>query len=299
MKRSNRLVILVGVLLAALAFIGIVFLLNRQPTGPETTRRQVEVLVATTAIGIGDEVTADMVEVQEMDPEDVQETRIGDESLAVGRTALSSVAEGGQVTAEVFGQIDPDIPSDIVGQLEPGEKAIALQVDRVTGVDFLVRRGDNVDVVIGSSITVLQPTADSVANPDAPQRFETVQGLEGQRTVKTVLQNKRVLYVSSTRLRTTAPGAQASPTPAAGQQQQEQPEQVVEQVIVVIAGSDADAELIKFAQRDATEIGSLTVVLRHPEDDAVEETEGLTIDTLVERYGVPLPNIVELPEDEG
>lgn len=294
--RRNRLIILFGILLAALAFVGIVFLLNQRPAGPVETPGT-EVLVATTAINVGDQVTADMVEVREVDPEDVEGRSIGDESLAVGRVALRNVPQGGQVSAEVFGQVG-ETPVDVVGQLQPGEKAIALQVDRVTGLDFLVRQGDNVDIVIGAEIRVLQPTADSLQNPDQPPRFETLPGLEAARTVKTVLQNKRVLYVSSTQLQTTTPGAQPTPTPAAAPEG-EAAEAVVERVVVVIAGSDADAELIKFAQRDAGELGSLTVVLRHPEDDAEEATEGVTIDALVERYGVPIPDIAERPEETG
>ena len=85
--------------------------------------------------------------------------------------------------------------------LNPGEKAISFQVDRVTGLDFLVTRGDTIDVILSQQISVLQETADSAANPDenAPARFENVTGLQDQRTVKAVLQNKRVLYVSATR----------------------------------------------------------------------------------------------------
>lgn len=295
--RRNRLIILFGILLAALAFVGIVFLLNQRPAGTEDTTPGVEVLVATTEINVNDEITADMVEVQDVDPEDVQGVRVGDESLAVGRTALVSVPEGAQVSAEVFGQVG-QTPTDIVGQLQPGEKAIAFQVDRVTGLDFLVRRGDNVDVVIGAEIRAVQQTADSLQNPDLPPRYETIPGLETARSVKTVLQNKRVLYVSATQLATTAPGAQATPTPAAAPEGEEQ-EAVVDRVVVVIAGSDADAELVKFAQRDVGELGALTVVLRHPDDDAEEETEGVTIDALVERYGVPIPDIAERPEETG
>ena len=62
---------------------------------------------------------------------------------------------------------------------------------------------------------------------------------------------------------------------------------------MVIAGTDTDAELIKFAQNDATVIGPLTVVLRNPTDTAVEKTLGLTIDSLVTKYAVPIPDIVQ------
>ena len=72
MRRSNRLVILVGVLLAVLAFVAIVVLLNQQPTAQEEEVAVTEaVLVATQDIAIGDPVTPDAVEVQDIDPEAV------------------------------------------------------------------------------------------------------------------------------------------------------------------------------------------------------------------------------------
>jgi len=74
-------------------------------------------------------------------------------------------------------------------------------VDPVTGQNFLVTEGDTIDILMTQQITVLQETADSAANPDeaAPPRFEPVTGLEDQRTVKAMLQDKRVIYVSDTK----------------------------------------------------------------------------------------------------
>jgi hypothetical protein len=69
-------------------------------------------------------------------------------------------------------------------------------------------------------------------------------------------------------------------------------------VIIVFAGTDQDAELIKFAQRDFGEVGTLTAVVRRTEDtdEGVEEpdTTGITLDLLVEEYGVPVPDIIVL-----
>jgi Flp pilus assembly protein CpaB len=290
-KRSNRLVILVGVLLAVLAFVGMVILLNQRPaTVVENVAPTTKVLVAKQDINIGDEVTPALVDVKEVDPTAVDGIPIGDPSLLRNRVALSAVPKGAQVKAETFGCIGAACgPIDITSQLKSGEKAIAFQVDAVTGIDFLIKQGDIVDVVLGATITVLQPTADSAANPDAPQRFEVVAGLESAKTVKTVLQAKRVLYVSDTKIQPES--AQATPTPSAGAPAA-QPV-AIDRVVVVIAGTDTDAELIKFAQNDASVIGPLTVVLRNPTDTAVEKTLGLTIDSLVERYAVPIPDIVQ------
>lgn len=281
MKRSNRLVILVGVLLAVLAFVGIVVLLNQQPGTGQAETLKAKVLVAKQAIDIGTPVTPDMVEVKEVDPSAVSGSALGDPSQVGGRPALVAVPAGSQVSKETFGTGTSIV--DISAQLKAGEKAVTLQLDRTTGVDFLVEPGDIIDVVISEDVQVLQPAADST---DENPRFEPVAGLTNARTVKTVLQSKRVLYVSQSRAQqsaaTPSPGQEATPA-----------QQLTESVIIVFAGTDQDAELVKFAQRDLNEKGALTVTIRATDDTAVEDTTGLTIDSLVANYGLPVPGIVE------
>ena len=301
MKRSNRLVILVGVLLAVLAFVAIVILLNQDPTGDGETVEPttVNVLVATQDIEIGDPVTPDVVELVPVDPEAVQTTRLADVSQVSGQPALFAVPAGSQVTAELIG-IGDQLAVNIAAQLEPGEKAITFQVDRVTGVDFLVKPGDTIDVVMSQAITVLQETADSAASedPEAAPRFEAITGLENQRTVKAILQDKRVLYVSSTRATRPDP-VDTNGDGVIDENDEQAVEAVVDSVVIVFAGTDQDAEVIKFAQNDLGEVGSLTAVIRHAEDDEVEETLGITIDQLVEEYGLRIPNIVEQLNEEA
>jgi Flp pilus assembly protein CpaB len=196
--------------------------------------------------------------------------------------------------------IGGDVITDVSALLNPGEKAISFQVDRVTGLDFLVTPGDYIDILLAGQVDVLQETADSAANTDdtAPPRFEVVTGLEDQRTVKAILQDKRVIYVSSTRA--VAPEQQDTNGDGVIDEADVQPEEaVIDSVIIVFAGTDQDAEVIKFAQRDLAEVGALTAVVRHVEDDAVEETLGITFDQLVAEFGVRVPNIVEQLNEES
>ncbi len=297
MKRSNRLVILVGVLLAVLAFVAIVILLNQREEAVAPEEVLETVLVATQDIAIGDPVTPDVVEEQDIDPEAVQGTPLGSASAVSGQPALFAIPAGSQVSGEAIG-LGTEPTVNIPALLQPGEKAIAFQVDRATGLDFLIKGGDTIDVVLSQQISVLQETADSAANTDetAPPRFEAVTGLTDQRTVKAVLQDKRVLYVSATR------AVEPEPVDADGDgvPDPEQPEQaVIDSVIIVFAGTARDAEVIKFAQDNLTEMGSLTAIVRHAEDDAVEETLGITIDQLVTEYGLRIPGIVEQLNEEA
>jgi pilus assembly protein CpaB len=285
-KRSNRLVILVGVLLAVLAFVLVVILLNGQggQNNPQATLKT-KVLVAKENIDIGTAVTPEMVDVIEVDPDAAVGTALHDPSQVGGRPALVAVPAKSQVNQETFGVGGN---ADIASQLKPGEKAIAIQVDRTTGLDFLVQPGNIVDVVLAADVKVLQPTADSTK--DNP-RFEPVQGLEDARTVKTVLQQKRVLYVSQSRQQVAAAAASASAQ--AGTQAQQPAAALPDSIIIVIAGTDQDAELLRFAQKNQTESGVLGVTIRATGDTADETTTGVTIDLLVKNYGLPVPGIVQ------
>jgi len=290
-KRSNRLVILVGVLLAVVAFVGIVVLLGQNRGGPtQVAPTTVKVLVAKADIAIGDAVTGDKVEVKEVDPEDVVGTRFGDPSQLTGSPSLYPIGKGQQVSQEAVG-LGQRANVCITCQLEPGEKAIAFQVDRVTGIDFLVQPGDHIDIVYRAEVTVLQPTADSVnLEPGQFPRFEPITGLEAAPTVKTLLQNKRVLYVSATKIRSLT-DVTATPSPG---QANTQTSAAIETVVIVFAGTDADAEVIKFAQSDQQVIGPLTAILRHVDDEAIEETTGITAKILVETFGIPIPDIIQV-----
>jgi len=300
-KRSNRLVILVGVLLAVLAFVAIVILLNQQAPDAETPEAvEVTVLVANQDIAIGDPVTPDIVSEVQIPPEAEQQVALRSVTQVAGQPALFPIPEGSQVTAQAVG-LDEGPVIDIAAMLEPGEKAVTFQVDRVTGVDFLVKRGDTIDIVLSQQISVLQETADSAANedPEAPARFETVTGLDNQRTVKAVLQDKRVLYVSSTRAVEPDPVEDTNQDGVIDENDEPPAQAAVDSVIIVFAGTNQDAEVIKFAQNDLGEIGSLTAVIRHADDDEPDETLGITIDQLVEVYGLRIPSIVEQLNEEA
>ena len=285
MKRSNRLVILVGVLLAVLAFVGIVVLLGQNANQQEPEKRTVTVIVAKDDIAIGDSVTPDLVEPKEVDPAAVVGTRIADPSALTGAPALFPISAGSQVSLESLGGGSGKNVC-ITCQLEPGQKAIAFQVERVTGLDFLIQPGDHIDILFRGEVQVLQPTIDSdPANP----RFEPITGLESAPTVKTLLQDKRVLYVSATKIKPIA-DPEATPVPGGAAK----PEAVIETVVIVFAGTDADAEVIKFAQNDQSVLGPLTAVLRSTEDTIIEDTTGITFRILVERFGIPIPDIIEI-----
>jgi Flp pilus assembly protein CpaB len=295
-KRSNRLVILVGVLLAVLAFVAIVILLNQRDTDTPVTENTETVLVATVDIEIGEEVTAEMAREEQVQPGAVQGNALSDISILAGQPALRRIPARSQIPGEAIGIGDP-VVFDLPELLNPGEKAVSFQVERVGGLNFLVKEGDTIDILIHAEITVVQATQDSAESedPDALRRIEPVPGLEKVRSIKVILQDKRVIYVSATRA--TAP--ELVDSDGDGTPDEDQPEQpVFDSVVIVFAGSAQDAEVLRLAQAHDQEIGSLSVVVRHADDDEIEETLGITIEQLVENYGLRIPGIIELLEEE-
>jgi Flp pilus assembly protein CpaB len=280
-KRSNRLVILVGVLLAVLAFVGIVILLNSKGPGvggPGASPSTVAVLVAREQIEIGQEVTPEMVEVKQVEESAAEGSRFSDPSQVGGRPALVTVPAGSQVNAQTFGQQGAVC---ISCQLTGGEKAIPVLLDSITGVDFLIQPGDHVDVIV----SVQLPTTLAVPG-------------ESIRTVKVVLQNKRVLFVSA---RNVATIPQATPAPGASAPPASAQPVAPDSVVVVIAGTNQDAEVLRYAQRDATELqGSgvsavIALTIRSVDDTKTEKTSGITIVQLIKDFGLKIPNPKKLP----
>jgi Flp pilus assembly protein CpaB len=296
-KRSNRLVILVGVLLAVLAFVGIVILLNGNTGGTSNEKpKTVTVMIAKADIAIGDPVTPEKVEAKDVAAEAVLGTRIASATQLTGSPALYDIPKGAQVSQEAVNLVGGNTVC-VECQLKPGERAIAFQVDRVTGLDFLLQPGDHIDVVAASDVQPVQETQDSIlarkADKTLPPRYELVNGLNNFRTVKAILQDRRVLYVSATRIKSVQA---ATATPSPGQAAQAQPQQDLEVVIIVIAGTDQDAELIKFAQSNLGEQGALTAILRDTQDTESEvKTTGVSLELLIRTYGVPIPNLIVLP----
>jgi hypothetical protein len=99
-----------------------------------------------------------------------------------------------------------------------------------------------------------------------------------------------VLYVSATRIKSLV-DATATPSPG---QANTQTQAAIETVIIIFAGTDADAEAIKFAQTDQSIIGPLTALLRGVGDEVIEETTGVTLKILVETFGIPIPDIIQV-----
>jgi Flp pilus assembly protein CpaB len=297
LKRSNRLVLLVGVFLAIVAFIAIILLqgTSRGPTQPQAPTK-LPTVVAATDIPLGAKITADRVKLVELDIAGRSAGAYGDISQVLNKKVRQDVVADQQLTPDTFGETSQGQIIDI--EVPAGRRAITVEVDQVTGVGTTIKTGDYVDMVV-----LFPPEQFPVitANPQ-DNTFTVVAGLNGT-SVKLLLQGMQVL---GTLLPPIAPQpaaqeGQPPPTQSGTTLQEGQHE------IVALSVDAQMVEVIKFAQV----AGDISLVLRSADDfidpttglpletpPLPDETTGIILKTLVDRYGVLPPELIEtvLPE---
>jgi pilus assembly protein CpaB len=296
LKRSNRLVLLVGVFFAIAAFIGII-VLNAGGGGTKTpSPDQVKqpTVVAAVDIPLGSKITADKVTTTDLLPAARSAGAYGDISQVLGKKVRQPIAANAQLTPDSFGETAQGQIFDI--EVPKGKRAITVQVDQVTGVGTVIKTGDYVDMVV-----LLPPDQFPVITANTQDNsFTVVAGLNGT-SVKLLLQGMQVL------------GTLLPPPTATAQAQQgqasAQPGTALngQQEIVALEVDAQMAEVIKFAQV----AGNISLILRSADDfldpttglpletpPLPDETTGIILKTLVDRYGVLPPELIEtvLPE---
>jgi pilus assembly protein CpaB len=289
LKRSNRLILLIGVFLAIVAFVGIALILGGQqrPTTPAKPT-ELPTVIATRDIALGQVVAADMLKVESRKIDTERKTgAFANPELVIGQKARRKITAGAQIEAADF-----DASSGIKElEVPPGMRAIAVQVDQVTGVGAVIRQGDYVDMVValtGGSFPVV------TVNPE-DESIAVVAGLNST-SVKLIIEGMQVIGTLLPPAET--PRGQAAASPGAGTEQETTLSGVSE--IVVLAVTAQQAEVIRFAQID----GTITLALRSPADFVDENgqpvvslpagTTGVILKTLVDGgYGVLRPELVE------
>ena len=293
MKRSNRLILLIGFLLAAIAFVGVIYVLGNGSGGGGTTNQpdanKTTIVVASVDIPLGTTITEDLVETQEVRTTEKPVGAFTLESEVIGRTITTQLTKGQLLDANSFAisTVNPDVAR----LLDPGKRAIAVQVDQVSGVGTLIKPGDRVDVVLAQ--TQDQVNKNPITVEGAPTRegqplvtvrnFKTVDALLNNTTVKVLVENLRVvgtLLPPPTGTQGTTDNTQGAAAPSLNGQSQ----------IALLEVTPQQAELIRFTQLD----GNLSLVLRAPGDAKapVVKTTGITVRELVDQYGVLPPKII-------
>ena len=281
MRRTSRLVLLLGIFLAALTFVVVLFLGNGgggttppagQASAPPT---QLPVVVAVSDIPLGTVVTADLLTTRTIAVPSIETNALGDVSQAVGKTTRTNLVAGQQVHATDFQ--NRAVPLTVPA----GKRAFPIQVNELTGVLNLLDVGDNVDLIVslrGDAFPVVQVLADGSVT--------VVSGINPLSIkLPLLLQDIQIIGVLDA----------AAPAPAEGQAApaaSTKPVITGANKLLVLAVTPAQAEVLLFARTT----GTLDAVLRPPSDAGqTVETTGVILKTLVDLYGVLPPEIVQVP----
>lgn len=300
MKRSNRLIILIGILLAVVAFVGVLILGSGgggTGGGGATPPPTVKVVTSKVDIALGTVVSADMLSTKDENSDLVPVNAVTEPKSIVGVPVRQTVYAGQVMQTSMFSAAGVSSSVEILKNLEPGFRAMAVQVDQVTGVGTIIQPGDRVDVVIAFEDTDAKfpvvaegPTTREGVPLQDVRNFKVIDDTLNNTSIKVLVQNSKVLGT----LLPPPPeqtGQQASPPPESssgevaltGQQQ-----------IVILQLTAQQVELVRFAQLD----GNLSLVLRATGDkDAPPDvTTGITLFELVEKWGVLPGNLtIQVP----
>jgi pilus assembly protein CpaB len=283
LKRSNRLFILAGILLAAVAFVAVLLLGGGgggEPPPPPT----VTVVVATQDIGLGTQVAAEMVTTEQR-PEAQATDSFSSVDEVVGKIMRRPIQSGQVFRTQDFETTAGGISADAI---PAGQRAIAVPLDKITSVGYLVQPGDFVDVVltVRDERGLSEPYSDADGmNPiigpstDNPDVYDNKDNLMNNTSVKVLVQSVQVLAV----LRPTV--ATDPNAPAGDAAIPREPT-----MVAVLAVSPQEAELVRWAELD----GNISLLLRPPADVQAEDvaTTGVTLRLMVDQYGVLPPGPV-------
>jgi pilus assembly protein CpaB len=318
MRRGGRLLLVLGILIAAVA-AGLLFVvLNNAGSGVTTPPGEVsqlptpdpgvDVVIAQVDIPanqvISDTALLSTVNIPTDEYNANRAQYFTSITEVVGQLTINPIPNGQRIEQRDLTEpgLSQQIPPAEEGR--PADKAIAFRVDALTGVADQVKPGDTVDVVATFRIPrrIVVPgglTSDGQGGQTETVTYETIELLSS----KTIVQRAQVLKI----VRPAAPqetqegqGGQPQPTPtveigpdgqpvgggapaAPGQQGNAI---TPGQWLLVLAVNNQEAELIEYARASDSRI---SLVLRGAGDNGFEQTIGASLDLLISEFGVPLP----------
>ncbi len=291
------------------------------------------VFVASRMLPPGTLITDDMLQEQLWPVAFLPPGAVFDRAALVGKLTVTYVVPG-----QVFVQALLADPGAVQGGsmaaslLQPGEVAVAIPMDKYSGLAYGLRPGDFVDLILGLLVVDVDQTFQSrvpndlmllTQDPETGQyrfvpvgtggRVETIAQLgvpvyvmpqERQRprlVTQLTVQRARVLHLGPWPLL----GAMLLPEPGSGYYPGPEPAAAPSASgtpvptpttrppdVVTLAVSPQDAVAISFMLMRGAK---LTMVLRNPDDTSLHDTQAVSLDYITAVYGVPVP--ARLPYD--
>jgi Flp pilus assembly protein CpaB len=303
LKRTSRVFLLGGIILAIIVFVLIILLFSGGTPGSSGTQNpppvtQLDTVYATVDIPLGTQVTSTMVATRKVDITARPPAAFANVNDVVGQIIRAQVTADTNLSASMFAS--SGIVASVTPLLDKGQRAMSVEVDQVTGVGTLIQTGDHVDVIIGfggSSLAASCGAGFKLDNVDPKTGLITDGPALGGASIKMIVQGSKVvgtlLPPAPAPVANSGATASAAPAGTALNNQQE---------IVLLSVTAQQAEVIRYGQAD----GCLSLVLRSPKDyvdtstpplpvvPALDPTTGVILKTLVDQYGVLPPQVIQV-----
>jgi Flp pilus assembly protein CpaB len=324
-KRSNRLLILLGLLLAISASLIVVVTVSSGGGGggggdngslaspAPTSEPKVTVVCAkpNNDIQVGATITADMVTTCTVSVADRDKAGTGtfaNISDVVGKIAGETISKGSIIAAsqDFYANGSVVAGKSLSNSIKPGKVAVSIQVNQTNGVGTLVVPGDHVDVILSVYIDQMAIT----------ETFSNTTGVSslaagGSRlTSKMIFRNCRILATLLPADISAAPAAAAAVAPVpSGPVATAAPSTGAVQYtgraeIVILEVTPEEAEVVRWAQRAETSgaenLVDLGLALRSNSDNGTDadlatvpgsgQPGGITLSQLISVYGVLPPD---------
>jgi Flp pilus assembly protein CpaB len=308
-------ILLLGIFLAIGAFMLILFLGGGGRPAATPTPAIARIVVAVVDIPQGTTITESMLRVQDIALVDTPGDAFSLPETVIGKVARQTVASGAYVPQAAITGVAGVV--DVAGELKPGERAFALQLDDPNdSLGFLIQPGDRVDVIVtlhhipigflfnldpNQKIITDTPIGPGpVVGPAGGTGFQLVRGNDDS-SAKLLIQNVRVVY-AKVEPQAQSQSGQGTPPPGSGGL-------LAGPQLIILAVNAQQVEVLGFVKEHlqgqdpdypAGMVSNITLALRSPEDaEATPDiTTGIVLRSLLDDYGVLPPRLV-IVGDQG
>ncbi len=324
--RGGRLFLLLGVVVAAVAALGLLYFMQTQPppTVPTTPTPVPRKKVVAARIDIpANTVLTDtesyliLDEIPEPEYTAAPKTYFTGVEEMQNKVTLRAIKAANVLRAEDVTEAGLSVQIPAAQPNQPRPKAVAFQVSNLTGVADLIKPGDYVDLIASFDIprTILVPSV--TLDPTTGREIINISGVDLKpiRSTKALVQNVQVLKILKPPVDiigtpTPAPAGGGDTTGAPAEPQTDQTGQPVTDGqqpggtgggggttipqgswTLILAVTDEQAEIIRFTMEQSK---GYMLVLRGRGDSSTEQTIGVTLDLLISQYGLPLPEPIPL-----
>jgi pilus assembly protein CpaB len=269
-KRAGILLIATGLALAGVTAVVVMSIARQATAASQAQIRQVAVVVAARDIVDQTQLTADALEVKSFPADFAPPGAFSSVASVAGRFANGFLPKGQIVVA---GQVQAALPSPLLSERVPaGMVVMWLPMPDLLANTNVLRPGDHVDVLLTAPIQT----------PDGEKQTDKL-------STQTTLQNVQIYRIGEDELNGPPPVPNQSQSTGANVPSTARTQGGGKKAIGVLVDHQ-DAVTLKFV-KDAG--GTIDLVTRSDADQQIVRTDGVTLDTLADRFRFRVPQPVQ------